>query len=133
VARRISLLEWKIELVSIPQPVDLSRKEADVFLSFFNPHLSGLSSRKIGHFVLFLYCAPSYATAHGLPTSREDLAQHVFVDYIEASWRSTRCAGCAKRSHRRESRSKVTASLRSARPPRPGSASSCCRLSLPLA
>jgi DNA-binding transcriptional LysR family regulator len=88
VARRISLLDRfarnvKIELVSIPQPVDLSRKEADVFLSFFNPHLSGLSSRKIGHFALFLYCAPSYATAHGLPTSRDDLAQHVFVDYIE--------------------------------------------------
>jgi DNA-binding transcriptional LysR family regulator len=27
----------KIELVSIPQTVDLTRKEADIFLSFFNP------------------------------------------------------------------------------------------------
>ena len=33
----------KIELVSIPQAVDLSRKEADVFLSFFNPDARGLS------------------------------------------------------------------------------------------
>ncbi len=35
----------KIELVSMPQPVDLSRKEADIFLSFFNPRLPGLTSR----------------------------------------------------------------------------------------
>ena len=62
VARRIPLLERfaptvKIELVSIPQPVDLSRKEADIFLSFFNPRLPGLSSKKIAEFALFLYCS----------------------------------------------------------------------------
>jgi DNA-binding transcriptional LysR family regulator len=88
VARRIPLLDRfapnvKVELVSIPQPVDLSRKEADIFLSFFNPRLSGLSSKKIAEFALFLYCSHGYACAHGLPASRDDLARHVFVDYIE--------------------------------------------------
>src|SRR4051794_21980371 len=32
----------KVELVSIPQEVDLNRKEADVSLSFFNPGKRGL-------------------------------------------------------------------------------------------
>jgi DNA-binding transcriptional LysR family regulator len=88
IARRIPLLERfaptvKIELVSIPQPVDLSRKEADIFLSFFNPRLPGLSSKKIAEFALFLYCSEEYARVHGRPRSRADLADHVFVDYIE--------------------------------------------------
>src|SRR5262249_5370547 len=43
-ARRIPLLHdfaqnVQIELVSNPQPVDLSRKEADIFVSFFDPRL----------------------------------------------------------------------------------------------
>jgi DNA-binding transcriptional LysR family regulator len=88
IARRIPLLERfaptvKVELVSIPQPVDLSRKEADIFLSFFNPRLPGLFSKKIAEFALFLYCSEEYARAHGRPRSRADLADHVFVDYIE--------------------------------------------------
>jgi DNA-binding transcriptional LysR family regulator len=88
-ARRIPLLDGfasnvQIELVSNPQPVDLSRKEADIFVSFFDPRLPGLSSRKMSEFALFLYCSKAYAERHGLPSSREDLANnHVFVDYIE--------------------------------------------------
>jgi DNA-binding transcriptional LysR family regulator len=87
-ARRIPLLERfaptvKIELVSIPQPVDLSRKEADIFLSFFDPRLPGLSSKKIAEFALFLYASEAYMRVHGCPRSRAELANHVFVDYIE--------------------------------------------------
>ena len=88
IARRIPVLERfasnvKIELVSNPQPVDLSRKEADIFVSFFNPRVPGLTSRKMSEFALFLYCSKSYAERYGLPTRREDLANHVFVDYID--------------------------------------------------
>ncbi len=88
IARRIPLLERfapnvRIELVSIPQPVDLSRKEADIFLSFFNPRLPGLASRKIAEFALSLYCSEAYARLHGMPASRAELADHIFVDYIE--------------------------------------------------
>lgn len=88
VARRLPLLERfapdvKIELVSIPQMVDLSRKEADIFLSFFNPRLTGLTSKRIAEFRLFLYCSQSYARVHGLPRSRDDLVDHVFVGYID--------------------------------------------------
>jgi DNA-binding transcriptional LysR family regulator len=73
----------KIELVSIPQAVDLSRKEADVFLSFFNPDARGLKSTLFGTFSLFLYCSKDYSRRHGAPRTREDLDAHVFVGYID--------------------------------------------------
>jgi len=73
----------KIELVSIPQAVDLSRKEADVFLSFFNPDARGLKSTLFGTFSLFLYCSKDSLRRHGAPRTREDLDAHVFVGYID--------------------------------------------------
>ena len=87
-ARRVGLLDRfapnvKVELVSMPQPADLSRKEADIFLSFFNPRLPGLSSRKVADVALFLYCSESYARAHGLPGGLDDLKDHVFIAYID--------------------------------------------------
>ena len=72
-----------IELVSIPQTVDLSRKEADVFLSFFNPKAPGLTSTLYAEFALHLYASTDYLHAHSAPKSRDDLVNHVFVGYIE--------------------------------------------------
>jgi DNA-binding transcriptional LysR family regulator len=87
-ARRIPLLEHfaptvKIELVSMPQPADLSRKEADIFLSFFSPRLPGLSSRKVAEVALFLYCSEHYRRVHGFPRDLADLKDHLFITYIE--------------------------------------------------
>jgi DNA-binding transcriptional LysR family regulator len=87
-ARRLSALQQfgpdiKIELVSIPQAVDLNRKEADVFLSFFNPDARGLKSALFGTFSLFLYCSKEYLRRYGTPRAREDLDAHVFVGYID--------------------------------------------------
>jgi DNA-binding transcriptional LysR family regulator len=72
-----------IELVSIPQTVDLTRKEADIFLSFFNPKARGLKSALFGKVSLFLYCSPDYVRWHGLPAGRKDLEKHAFVGYID--------------------------------------------------
>jgi DNA-binding transcriptional LysR family regulator len=72
-----------IELVSIPQTVDLSRKEADIFVSFYNPNNRGLKSALFGKFSLHLYCSPRYLRKHGMPANLEDLQKHTFVGYID--------------------------------------------------
>jgi len=72
-----------IELVSIPQTVDLTRKEADIFLSFFNPKARGLKSALFGKVSLFLYCSPEYLRRHGVPRERKELQKHAFVGYID--------------------------------------------------
>lgn len=87
-AWRVGLLERfapnvRLELVSMPYPADLSRKEADIFLSFFNPRLPGLSSRKAGEVALFLHCSREYARTHGTPRNLTDLEDHVFVSYVD--------------------------------------------------
>ena len=88
IARRLPLLERfapnvRLELVSIPQLVNLSRKEADIFLSFFAPKLPGLDSKRVAEFALFLYCSDAYLRTHGRPRSRDGLKDHVFISYIE--------------------------------------------------
>ena len=88
VAHRLSLLSQfdasvRLELVSIPQTVDLSRKEADVFLSFFNPRTPGLISKRTGSVAMHLYCAPSYLRQRGTPHTIAELNEHDFVGYIE--------------------------------------------------
>ncbi len=87
-ARRLTALEQfsakvNIELVSIPQTVDLSRKEADIFISFYNPNSRGLKSALFGKFSLFLYCSPDYLCKHGTPQNRDELQRHTYVGYID--------------------------------------------------
>jgi DNA-binding transcriptional LysR family regulator len=72
----------RIELVSNPQVVDLNRKEADVFLSFFNPAKRGLRSVLVGRFSLFLYCSKEYLRRNGKPRTPFELSRHLFVGYI---------------------------------------------------
>lgn len=88
VARRLPALAQfdasvKLELVSIPQSVDLSRKEADVFLSFFNPRTPGLTSKRIASVAMHLYCSSSYLRRRGMPSTLAELTEHEFVGYIE--------------------------------------------------
>ena len=87
-ALRLSVLPYfapnvKLEMVSIAQAVDLSRKQADIFMSFFNPNAPGLKSALFSTFELYLYASPDYLQRHGMPKDRDDLRNHLFVGYIE--------------------------------------------------
>jgi len=75
-------IPWDIAITST-QLLNLTKREADVSLSFVYPSGSRLIVRKIGRFDLKLYGAPSYLQKHGTPRSVADLEKHVFVDYVE--------------------------------------------------
>lgn len=72
-----------IELVTSPAQFNLTRREADISLSFVRPHGPRLQVRRIGSFALFLYASPGYLEANGTPASARDLDHHHFVDYVE--------------------------------------------------
>jgi len=76
VARRLKPLAeqyplLRIELVTSAQLVNVSRREADIFLSFFKPSGRGLD------------CDLAYFDRYGEPTSVAELAHHRFVGYVD--------------------------------------------------
>jgi DNA-binding transcriptional LysR family regulator len=73
----------QVELVTSPALFNLTRREADVSLSFVPVTGPKLSIRRVGAFALFLYAAPAYLERHGTPAKPEDLRHHRFVDYVE--------------------------------------------------
>ncbi|MCW8087408.1 LysR family transcriptional regulator [Sabulicella glaciei] len=72
-----------VELVTSPALFNLTKREADISLSFVPMRGPKLEIRRIGGFALFLYASPAYLAAHGTPEAPEDLAHHRFVDYVE--------------------------------------------------
>lgn len=75
--------ELIVELVTSPALVNLTKREADISLSFVPPRGPRLQVRRIGSFALFLYAAPAYLATHGAIAGPEDLPVHAFVDYVE--------------------------------------------------
>jgi len=80
---RESFLAIRIELVTERHLINLTKREADISLSFAQMVGPKLVSEKIGTFQLRLYASPSYIQRHGLPSSIAELDQHDFVDYID--------------------------------------------------
>jgi DNA-binding transcriptional LysR family regulator len=72
-----------VELLTSPQTVSVNRREADLFLSFFQPGGQGMVSERIGCFQLGLYGSRDYLGRKGTPESPADLPQHSFVTYID--------------------------------------------------
>jgi DNA-binding transcriptional LysR family regulator len=71
-----------IELATSAHNVQVSQREADIFLGFFEPTGRDLEVRKLGQFALGLYASPDYLAAFGTPATLADLAGHRFVGYI---------------------------------------------------
>lgn len=73
----------QVELITDYRMLDLSRREADVFISFFKPVGKRLSVKKIGEFKVSLFASKRYLAERGNPVSIEELDDHVFVDFID--------------------------------------------------
>lgn len=73
----------RVELLTSPQQVNVSRREADIFLSFFEPSGRFLHCERAGSFALSLYASQAYLQARGEPASAADLRHHHFAGYLE--------------------------------------------------
>ncbi|WP_454724432.1 MULTISPECIES: LysR family transcriptional regulator [Cupriavidus] len=73
----------EVELVTSSNLVHVSRREADLFISFFPGAGRGLEVSAIGEFALHLYASPQYIARHGEPRSPDELSHHAFVSYID--------------------------------------------------
>ncbi|MAO57386.1 MAG: LysR family transcriptional regulator [Rhodospirillaceae bacterium] len=73
----------RVELVTAAHWVNLSKREADVLISFPKPRGHRITAEKVGEFALFLYASHDYIERHGMPETVEDLKDHLFVDYID--------------------------------------------------
>jgi DNA-binding transcriptional LysR family regulator len=73
----------QIELVTSPNTVNVTRREADIFLSFFKLDGRGLHCEKIGEFSLFLYGSDDYLARCGTPKHPDELEHHRFVTYVD--------------------------------------------------
>jgi len=72
-----------VELVTSAQTIHVNRREADLFISFFQPPGQGLVSQKLGGFLLKLYASRAYVDRNGVPKDAAALQDHAFVSYIE--------------------------------------------------
>ena len=72
-----------VELIISTQLLNLTKREADVSLSFVRPSGPRLIVRRIGQVDLCLYGTPAYLEQHGTPRSLDDLRHHRFVAYID--------------------------------------------------
>jgi DNA-binding transcriptional LysR family regulator len=73
----------QVELITDTRLLDMTRREADVFISFFKPKGRRLSVKKIGEFRVFLYASTGYLQRQRVPADLKDLDAHDFIDFID--------------------------------------------------
>jgi DNA-binding transcriptional LysR family regulator len=72
-----------VELVTERHLINLTRREADICVSFAEPAGPKLDVKNVGAFRLALFASEGYLAKRGEPTCREDLRKHDFVDYVQ--------------------------------------------------
>ena len=71
-----------VELATERHLINLTKREADVSISFVPPIGPRLAVKKAGTFRLGLYSSADYLGRRGAPASRSELSSHDFVDYV---------------------------------------------------
>lgn len=74
-----------IELMLSNRSEDLLQREADIAIRMIRPTQTALLAKKVGEIGIGLHAHRSYAQAHGLPTSIDDLLSHPIIGYDKES------------------------------------------------
>ncbi|MEI4488155.1 LysR family transcriptional regulator [Frigidibacter sp. MR17.14] len=72
-----------LELITLPQVMSLSRREADLTVTLDPPKATPYVSEKISDYTLQVYGTRGYLDSHPPVTGRADLPSHRFIGYIE--------------------------------------------------
>jgi DNA-binding transcriptional LysR family regulator len=72
-----------VELVTERHLINLTKREADVCISFVPLAGPKLSVKKAGEFKLGLFASSKYIMNRGAPASMEELKRHDFIDYVD--------------------------------------------------
>ncbi|ACB79725.1 transcriptional regulator, LysR family [Methylorubrum populi BJ001] len=72
-----------VELVTERHLINLTKREADISVSFVPPQGPRLKVRRVGAFRLALFASDRYLALRGRPETRADLQDHDFVDYVD--------------------------------------------------
>ena len=72
----------EVRLITTSNYVDLAKREADIFVSFFEPPAASLSTRKVAEVHFHLYASDEYLQGRSIETPQE-LADDVFIGYID--------------------------------------------------
>ncbi len=73
----------EIELVAETRRMSLSKREADIAISFSRPESGRLIAWKLCDYRLRLYATRAYLSTHAPIAGPEDLSRHGFVSYID--------------------------------------------------
>lgn len=75
--------DLSVQLVPVPRSFSLSRREADIAITVERPTEGRLIAAKLVDYSLRLYASRAYAEEVGLPASRDDLAGHRLIGYVD--------------------------------------------------
>ncbi|MCE9649628.1 MAG: LysR family transcriptional regulator [Parvibaculum sp.] len=71
----------ELEFVTEAWPASVRRREADIVIRLYGPGEENLVGRKIGRLGVAFYASKDYAAKHGLPTKREEWAEHMILGF----------------------------------------------------
>lgn len=72
-----------LDILPVPRFVSLSKREADLAITIDRPQRGPYICSKLCDYTLRLYGTPGYLAGHAPIRSREDLANHTFIGYVE--------------------------------------------------
>ncbi|BBQ00591.1 LysR family transcriptional regulator [Burkholderia sp. SFA1] len=72
----------QVNLVTTSSYVDVAKREADIFVSFFEPSSASLITQKIADVPFYLYASPAFLERRPVPNAQA-LADEEFIGYID--------------------------------------------------
>lgn len=72
-----------VDILPVPHFISLSRREADIAITLERPERGPYVCSRLCDYRLRLYATPGYLANHAPIRSRDDLAGHAFVTYVE--------------------------------------------------